>query len=65
MTFEPSKPHMRMRVKTPDGQTGTVGSAWVRDDGSLLVKLHAGVTLSWNDGMIISLFPATNTKEKP
>ncbi len=60
--FTPRKPDMRLCVKSPDGQPGTVGAAWIRDDGSLLVKLNPGTVLAWNDGLIISLFSAEEKK---
>jgi hypothetical protein len=39
------------------GAKGTIGAAWQKDDGSISVRLEAGVTISWRDGFVISLFP--------
>jgi hypothetical protein len=36
---------------------GKVGAAWLKPDGSISIRLEAGVTISWKDDFVISLFP--------
>jgi hypothetical protein len=34
-----------------------LGVCWLNRDGSLAVRLNVGVTLSWNDGLLLRAFP--------
>jgi hypothetical protein len=36
----------------------TVGAAWLNDDGSISITLNAGVSLRWDDGLMITAFDA-------
>lgn len=35
---------------------GRVGVAWLNQDGTISITLNVGVTLSWNDGLMITAF---------
>ena len=36
---------------------GTIGVAWQKPDGSISIQFEAGVSISWKDDFVISLFP--------
>jgi hypothetical protein len=56
--WEARKPDYRLRVKERDGKaTATVGAAWSGKNGSISVRLSPGVSLVWNDGLLLTLFP--------
>lgn len=55
--FKPSKPTHRIKAKLPAGKGSTiVGSAWANVDGSISIKLHPGVVLRWDDGLLLTAF---------
>jgi hypothetical protein len=63
--FKPRKPDLILKVRLRDGSEGTsavVGVAWLNPEGHVSITLNPGVTLSWNDGLQITAFPATQGK---
>lgn len=58
----PKKPTHKLKAKLRDGSaTNDVGVAWMRQDGSFSVQLNVGVSLRWDDPLILSLFPIGRT----
>jgi hypothetical protein len=55
---KPSKPThiIKAMVRADEKKTGRVGAAWLNADGSISIHLDVGVTLSWNDGLMITAF---------
>lgn len=53
------KPDYRIWVTSPDSKIrGTIGGAWLNEDGSLNLKLDPCVVLGLIPGMTIKLFPS-------
>ncbi len=62
MTFKPTKPsHSLGLMDKETGERGTIGAAWVNDDGCFTIKLNPGVVLSYEQmkggAMTLRLFP--------
>jgi hypothetical protein len=63
------KPDYRIKVKRRSdekgkGPTNSVGAAWVNEPGgSISIVLDLGVVLSWNDDLLITLFPIDRQEE--
>lgn len=58
MTRTPTKPTHTIKVmdRATKKKGGRVGSAWLNKDGSISISLDTGITLSWNDGLMITAF---------
>jgi hypothetical protein len=58
MTRRPTRPTHVIKVmdRSTGRKGGRVGAAWVNPDGSISIHLDTGVTLSWNDGLMITAF---------
>lgn len=54
----PRPTHALLVLHKDTGKKGRIGAAWDKGDGSFSIVLEAGVSISWRDGFIISLFPA-------
>lgn len=57
---EQRAPDFRLRLKTPDGKTATVGAAWQNERGYINMQINPGVVLDWRslDGCLLTLFPS-------
>lgn len=56
--MKPKRATHDVKIKEKHGKrSGTVGAAWVNDDGSFSIQLNAGVTLSWQDDVYITVWP--------
>jgi hypothetical protein len=65
VSFKPSRPTHRIKVKRTDGDSkdsAIIGAAWLNDSGSITIKLHMGVSIAWNDGLTITAFPEGEEK---
>lgn len=58
MTNTSTKPTHVIKVmdRTTKKKGGRVGAAWLNKDGSISIHLDTGITLSWNDGLMITAF---------
>lgn len=55
----PKQPDYRLVAwEKTTNRSSNVGAAWVSQKGHITIKLDPGVTLSWNDGLSLNLFPA-------
>ena len=60
------KPTHLLKVKEREGEgKTTIGVGWMRTDGSMSVSLNPCVVLSWQDNVIINLFPIEDDGEQP
>lgn len=62
--FKPPLPathNLKVKVKSGprEGDQSTVGGAWLNADGSMSIRLDVGVTLRWDDELMITAFPRT------
>lgn len=60
------KPTHLLKVKEREGEgKTTIGAGWMRQDGSVSIVLNPCVVLSWQDNVIIHLFPIEDDGEQP
>jgi hypothetical protein len=58
------KPTHLLKVKEREGEgKTTIGAGWMREDGSVSIKLSPCAVLSWQDNVIINLFPIDDDGE--
>jgi len=59
-TSNDPQPDYYLKVKVNDREdkaTTLAGAAWVKQDGVIRLRLDPGITLRWNDDLILTLFP--------
>jgi hypothetical protein len=58
MSRTPTRPTHTIKVmdRATKQKGGRVGAAWLNKDGSISIQLDVGISLSWNDGLMITAF---------
>jgi hypothetical protein len=65
MAWKPAKPTHRIKAKTKGDtlDTATIGVAWLNENMSMTIRLNVGVTIAWNDELVITAFPVGDSEE--
>lgn len=59
-----NKPDFKLQAWIPNTREYTVaGAAWLKEDGSISIKLNPCIVLSWKDNIVIKLFPTANDRK--
>lgn len=64
MSWKPAKPTHRIKAKVKDSlDTASIGVAWLNDNMSMTIRLNVGVSIAWNDELVITAFPVGESDE--